>query len=910
MINIRARLGSAPWFAVVCLFAATTQAQSTLVRTTIPGSRHPLARPEHDAGRMPAGTLLTGINIVLRRSDARENDLQALLAAQQNPSSPLYHRWLTPEQFAARFGRTEAEIYGVQNWLESQGFTLVRLSRGRNRIIFSGTTAQVEAAFGTEMHYYDVAGKKHYAPASDLTVPASLAPLVQTATNLATFRPRPHVRINLPRPALSADFTSNQTKNNFLTPKDVATIYDIQAAYAAGYDGTGQAIAVVGQSFIDVTDIEHFQSAAGLPVKDPILVQVPDSGTAAPVPTDESESDLDVEYAGAIASGAMIFLVYVGTNPSYSVLDALAFAVDEQIAPVVSVSYGACETQYSASDYASMNAMLAQAAAQGQSIVATSGDVGSTDCFRASNLTTTQQQALAVDFPASSQYVVAMGGTEFSAADVAPGSLLWTAAGTSDILSSVLGYIPEQVWNDDSSTNSDSPLASGGGGVSALTPRPTWQTGVPGIPSGAFRLLPDIAMTASPVNAPFLYCSSDTGVSVTGSCTHGFRDSNNEYLTTAGGTSFDAPIFAGMVAIINQKLNSTGQGAVAAVLYGLAANSSTYASAFHDITQRGNQCTAGSTYCSASGASQYAAATGYDQASGLGSVDFYNLLMAWPTSGPSLVASLTTLSAPTSSPDPNTNDVITITVASGSPSSTATPSGTMTVLVDGTVQTTSLALTAGTASYTFSAAAIGAHIVRVIYSGDTTYAGSAATIPLAVGGAQPGFILNATNVLVSAGTVGASIITITPVNGYTGTIGWKVSSSGSIANSCYAMAESVVSGAAAVNTSLIIKTSAADCKLATAAGTAGSGFNPRRGGPLGPVLAGGLLLALIALHIGKRNVLSTACLLLAVGLTVWSCGGGSSTPVAPKGTYTMTLVGTDSASSSITASTTFNLTIN
>jgi subtilase family serine protease len=298
---------------------------------------------------------------------------------------------------------------------------------------------------------------------------------------------------------------------------------------------------------------------------------------------DESESDLDLEYSGGIARGASIFFVYVGNNSNYSVWDSINYAVDNQVAPVISTSYGDCETDLGSANYSTLNSVLAQAAAQGQTVIAAAGDSGSTDCYGYTNLTTSQQEALAVDFPASSQYVTGMGGTEFPSADVSSSNTTyWDSASGSDVISSALSYIPEQVWNDDSSSNG---LSSGGGGVSTLTARPSWQTGVPGIPSGGYRLVPDISLDASPNNAGYLFCSSDSGATgITGSCSNGFRDSNDQYLTVAGGTSFDAPIFAGMLAIINQKLNSTGQGVVNGTLYTLASDATTYAQAFHDIT--------------------------------------------------------------------------------------------------------------------------------------------------------------------------------------------------------------------------------------------------------------------------------------------------------------------------------------
>ena len=178
----------------------------------------------------------------------------------------------------------------------------------------------------------------------------------------------------------------------------MSVIYDIKAAYNAGYTGTGQSIAVVGQSSIALSDIENFQNAAGLTVKDPTEVLVPDSGTAAVSSGDEAESDLDLEYSGGIAKGATIYFVYVGNNSNYSVWDSIQYAVDESIAPIISVSYGDCETDLGSTDYATLNAVLEQGAAQGQSIIVASGDDGSTSCSGDTSLTTAQQEALAVTF--------------------------------------------------------------------------------------------------------------------------------------------------------------------------------------------------------------------------------------------------------------------------------------------------------------------------------------------------------------------------------------------------------------------------------------------------------------------------------------------------------------------------------
>ncbi|MEO6815681.1 MAG: S53 family peptidase, partial [Edaphobacter sp.] len=492
----------------------------TSQRVVMPKSQPPIAKFAPDKGSLAPQTQLSSMSLVFSRSVAQEADLQALIAAQQNRASPQFHAWLTPDQFAVRFGMSDADIAKAEAWLEQQGFTVEEVSRSKNRITFSGTAAQAEAAFDVQLHNYQTDGTTHFAPAGDISLPASLAPVVQAVTNLSNFRPRSHMRVQRGSLVSRPNFTSGQTGSHFLTPADIETIYDIKAAQSAGYNGSGQSIAIVGQSAVVLSDIENFQSAAGLTKKDPTMVLVPSTGASTVFTGDESESDLDLEYSGAIAPGATIYFVYVGNATNASVTDAIRYAVDHDIAPIISTSYGGCETQYSTSEYATENGVLAQAAAQGQTVIAAAGDDGSTDCYGISGLTTAQQQALAVDFPASSPYVTAMGGTEFSTANVASGSSYWAAANGSDLLSSAQSYIPEQVWNDSSSTIG---ISAGGGGASVLTTtRPSWQTSFPGIPTGSTRLVPDISLDSSPNNAGYLYCSSDFGgTGITGSCANG-----------------------------------------------------------------------------------------------------------------------------------------------------------------------------------------------------------------------------------------------------------------------------------------------------------------------------------------------------------------------------------------------------
>jgi subtilase family serine protease len=415
-----------------------------------------MASDANDAGRLAGNLKIEGATLIFSRSVAQESDLQTLIAAQQNPRSALFQKWLTPDQFAARFGMADSDLAQVRAWLEQQGLAVGEVSRGRNRMTFSGTVAQIEAAFGTEMHTFQSGTETHFAPARELTIPAAFSSIIESVGNLSDFRPRSHVHV---RPAAEAaaeadvqgKFNSGTSGNHYVSPQDVATIYNVTPAYNAGYTGTGQAIAVVGQSAILPQDIANFQAAAGTPVKAPTMVLMPGTGTSLRVTGDEVESDLDVEYAGAIAKGSTVFFVYTGSDQNYGAFDALQYAVTNRLAPIISVSYGLCETALG-TFYASANGILAQAAAQGQSVIVAAGDAGSTDCYPETTLTAAQRTALAVDFPADSQYATAMGGSEFLAADVTSGANpFWSAPTSGDTIGSALSYIPEMVWNDDTS---------------------------------------------------------------------------------------------------------------------------------------------------------------------------------------------------------------------------------------------------------------------------------------------------------------------------------------------------------------------------------------------------------------------------------------------------------------------------
>ncbi|MGA8111284.1 MAG: S53 family peptidase [Acidobacteriaceae bacterium] len=822
---------------------------------SLPGSVNPRVAAAYDLGRLDPATPIAGITLVFQPTPEQKAALDALVAAQQTPGSTSYHAWITPAEYAAFFGLSDADLAQVQSWLESQGFNIDRVSPTRTSITFSGTAAQVERVFATEMHRYAVDGRQHFANATALAIPSDLAGVMVAVRHLNDFRPHSQVRFHTATAVAAApEFTSSQSGGHFLTPKDVATIYDVNPAYNSGYNGSGQTIVVVGQSAISTTDITNFQTAAGLTTKAPTITLEPGTGAAATSSGDEAESDLDLEYAGAIAPGATIDFVYVGSNQNYSVFDALKYAVDNRLGSVINISYGTCEPGLSSSDYSALEAVLEQAASQGQSVIAASGDTGSTACFGAKGTPLTQQEAISVNYPASSAYAVGLGGTEFPSADVATSnSTYWESASGSDVIGSALSYIPEQVWNDDSAQagiqfGAQYALSSGGAGVSVFTHRPAWQTGVTGIPSGSFRLVPDISLDASAQNAGYLFCTSDTSAWSTGqkaSCNSGFRDSTTQDLTVAGGTSFAAPIFAGMLAMIDQKENAS-QGVANSTLYTLAANASTYASAFHDITSGNNDCAlAGSNYCSGSGITDYAAAAGYDEATGLGSLDFNNLLTAWSSA----------------------------TGSSGS-SGTGTSSGTF------ALSATSITATQG-ASGTSSVSILS----RNNYAGTVAFTLSATSTALASGAC---YTIN--NATVAAGATTAATLTVYTSQSACG----SVSGAHSFARIGAATTASSSSGPTPLRHAIPVSAAAVGFLL----------LGIRRLRAKHSLLLSCLLLIAIAgFSTGCGNNSTPAA------TTANSTNSNSSAQLAA-GTYALTLAGADTTTSTITASTTLTLTVN
>jgi uncharacterized protein (TIGR03437 family) len=590
----------------VCLAAAPANAQRDRInqplretrRAPLAGQVPAQARAENDQGRIAAGAVLRSLSLVLRPSAEQQADLDRLLAAQQDPKSQDFHHWLTPEQFADRFGVSADDIARITAWLQSQNLSVSGVARARNAIYFSGAARQVENAFTTEIHQYLVDGEIHFSNDTDPTLPEALIAVVGSIRGLNDFRMQPKRSIRRP----VAHYNSSSGRH-YLAPDDIATIYNIQPLYNAGFTGAGQKIAVVGQTQIDVTDIQLFRSNFGLPASDPQLVLVPNLRDPGVSEDDEPEADRDIQWAGAVARDATIVYVY-----SYNVMDAVSYAIDQNLAPVLSMSYGLCEAQSSRSTALTLRSWAQQATAQGMTWLSASGDSGGADCAT----TNTNSGVLSVDLPSAVPEVTSVGGTTFD-----EGSGTYWNTSNNGTKASAITYIPEKAWNDTATAGEPS---SGGGGASAVFAKPDWQTG-PGVPADGARDVPDISMAASASHDGYLTYSGGT-------------------MSVVGGTSVSAPVVAGIAALLNQRLVSTGAqstpglGNINPVLYRMAQASP---GAFHDVVAGDNKvtitCGARARNC-ISGTYGFDAGPGYDQATGLGTLDAYQLVTGWSAAGP------------------------------------------------------------------------------------------------------------------------------------------------------------------------------------------------------------------------------------------------------------------------------------
>ncbi len=724
------------------------------------GNTHPFAQARFDRGPAPA-TLSGRMLLMLKRSPEQEAELDQLIASQQNPASPNYRKWLTPEEFGKRFGLADADLQSVSGYLSAQGFTIGRIYGGRSAIEITGTAEQIRHTFKTDVRRYVVGGRSFYANSSDPKIPSALSAVIGGFASMNNFK---------------ASFAGKETPASFdavthtakplydnpgagtygVSPADLATIYNIPGSSSTyGHGGQGVKIGFVGDSNINLSYIDNYRSTFGLSANDPIVVV---DGNDPGVSTDANIAYKQIELAGAVAPNASIYYYVSGTTDYDTGLDfALIRAIEDNTVQVLGVGFQSCETTLGGA-MAFFGQAWKQAATQGMTIVVESGNSGSAGCDVPGS-TAGAVGGLAVNGYASSPYVTAVGGTDFYYG-TNPYSKYWAQNTTS--YSSALSYIPEQAWNDSNTGNDSAPgtsslLASGGGlsnagvdGVSTPMPQPSYQIGVvPSSISSTVRALPDVSFFAGTGsnntigfnNAAYLFCMANSD------CKAG---ASQPQFTLSGGTEASTAVFAGAMALVVAYQNAIHTPASSIQNVGLGnANPSLYyfvknnIGTFHDVTVGNNEVNCSNKNCTNNYMSGYATGTGYDAATGLGSFDITSLVSKWPT--PNSTASATTLTVT----DPNTGAPITSVqhsyalqfTAQVSGGGSAVPGGDVAIFTNSPLASESgqEALTLATTT-TKSGAKVGQAIdpsnnylpggtyqIAARYAGDSTYAPSVST---------------------------------------------------------------------------------------------------------------------------------------------------------------------------------------
>ncbi len=811
---------------VGCLPAANSQAPvaharlsaavvDNTQRVKLSGAAPLVATYGKDLGRLSSDEQLHSMKLVLRRGTAEKAALKDYLEQVQNPASPDYHAWLTPEIVGQRFGASDEDITAVSSWLQQQGLTVDSVSKGRMVITFSGAEARFESAFGTEMHRYVVNGETRIANSATPSVPSALSPAIVGIATLgnAKFRPQHTKPVLSTRDAsgrwhkqqatqsgspkagdITPQFTQQISGNNEPTvgPADFGVIYGVQPLWNSGKLGAGQSVAIVAESNIATSDIDAFRKAFGLPATNlNVTVVGPDPGLDNSSGA-ESEADLDVQWSGAMAPAATINLLVAGSTFTAEGIEIAAeYAIDNNLSPVLDVSYGACELGLQAAGNQYFEDLWSQAAAQGISVMVASGDAGSTSCDQGQYIAEYGQQVSGI---AATEYATAVGGTDFYGN--IDGSAHWNLTNDPITLQSVLGYITESPWNDScanplvlahaadfglSETTSGQICSNefnflntvgGGGGVSLCTSSdgadqssctggyaaPAWQQSFLPTASSNNRHLPDVSFFAGAGlwGSAYAYCEADASSPT--SCIN-----NNGTMTalTAGGTSFAAPALAGVVALLDAQQGGR-QGNVNKYLYALAAkqfsdpvlsincqSGSTQngsACIFHDVVTGSNAvpCVLGTLVDLASGADcmpenpgdydgitpGYVASAGFDSATGLGSINAANLLSNWASVVALDSASVTTHSL-TGASSVSYGSTVAATVDVKAASGTATPTGPVSLLSlessGSTLAVAAGALSGGTAGLSFSSLTPGSHQIYASYGGDATFGSSSST---------------------------------------------------------------------------------------------------------------------------------------------------------------------------------------
>ena len=625
----------------------TQEVDATQVRA-LPNHHPQWANPANDLGAVPPQQMLDRMTMVLLRSPQQEAALEKLIADQQNPASPDYHHWLTPEEVGAQFGLSDQDIASISGWLQSQGLHVNWISPSRIFIGFGGTAADMGHAFQTEMHYYNSNGKQRLSVSSDPMIPKALSAAIKSIRGLYTIEEDPaHIASS------AQQFSPGMTYslgNYYIAPADFATIYDVPA----NLTGAGVTIGIVGEAFTDFDDFANFRSLTGTTFPDPVEVVPTAYGGVAPpaaftttqssYPALQGEATLDVTRAGSVAPGASTLLVVNAPPPTSDGIEADAFyLVNTSPVPVqvMTISFAGCESEGGSSGVQMWDNLFQQAASEGISVFVASGDAGASGCDAFNAPPPASPSPNSPNYLCSSSYATCVGGTEFN--DASDYSQYWNSFNYST-LGSAISYIPEGAWNEPVNTGTGATQASAtGGGVSTVIPTQCWQTGT-GVPAArAGRYTPDISFSASAQHDGYFGCLAAWG----GACA---TSGSGYYFLGFGGTSAASPDMAGIAALLDQKLGSP-QGNLNPSLYSMVA---TVPSAFHDVTVASSgvaSCSVNTpSMCNNSipsptsltgGQAGFLVTTGYDQVTGLGSLDTQQFINNF---GPAIALSSLTVS--------------------------------------------------------------------------------------------------------------------------------------------------------------------------------------------------------------------------------------------------------------------------
>jgi subtilase family serine protease len=656
-------------------------------RVAVHGSTRPEANPANDSGRVPNDLAMDHLWLLLKRSPEQEAALEGYLSELHDPSSPNFHRWLSAADFGASFGASDEDIQTITTWLQSHGLTVNGVLPNRMLVDFSGSARAVGKAFHTEIHHLKVNGKPHMANMSDQQIPAALEGAVAGVVSLSDIHPRPTVKGVVP----AAQFPGDPAR--YVGASDFATIYNLNSLFAAGVTGTGQTVVVLEDSNVyDTSEWSQFRRLFGLqrPYVNGSFSQIHPALAGSPCRNpgatgDADEATLDAQWASAAAPDASIVLASCDNTYNFGVFTALVNLLNATDAPpaIMSISYGGAEAQQGSGN-SFINEVYRQAVAEGVSLYVSSGDSGADNNTndRRNDLATT---GISVNGLASTPYNVAVGGTDFGETFAKTVGEYWTGVNT-PTFGTAKSYIPEIPWNNSCASeliatwygfpvtygltgfcNSAAALSNGyvnvtaaSGGPSSIYAKPSWQN-IFGNPSDGVRDLPDVSLFAAvSVNGTwdhaYMFCLSTPVGRPPASypCSEG-------YFFLAGGTSFASPIMAGVQALVNQKTGARWGNpnpvyySLANNDYGAGGNASCDASlgntispncTFHDITQGDINivCKTGTPNCFSDNGGAYgvlstsvtsyqpayAAQSGWDFATGIGSVNIFNLVMNWP----------------------------------------------------------------------------------------------------------------------------------------------------------------------------------------------------------------------------------------------------------------------------------------